>query len=70
MSTIYYISLYLLIGACIQLVYDMIEKYFFEREISRFSEYDKLTSIILWPFGLVIFLTSFFTAFINRNKDD
>tara|TARA_R110000744_G_scaffold217236_2_gene335967 strand:+ start:599 stop:811 length:213 start_codon:yes stop_codon:yes gene_type:complete len=70
MEAMYYISLYLAIGACIQVIYDLIEKYYFKDEVSRFNEFDKLTSILLWPVGLVIFLTSFFTAFINRDKDD
>ena len=70
MTLLYYISLYLFIGACLQVMYDFIDRKFVVEKKHRLDDYDKIISILIWPIGFLIFLYSFIIAFINSEKDD
>tara|TARA_R100000315_G_scaffold40913_1_gene17693 strand:+ start:90 stop:302 length:213 start_codon:yes stop_codon:yes gene_type:complete len=70
MTLLYYISLYLFIGACFQVMYDFIDRKFIVEKKHRLDDYDKIISILIWPIGFLIFLYSFIIAFINSEKDD
>jgi len=64
-----YIILYLFIGVCLNIFYEVITKYMDRK--GRLKNYlddkDKLIAIVIWPIGFIIFLQSFLKAFFYGN---
>ena len=70
MTLIYYISIYLMIGTVLQIIYDWIERNMTDNiSYPKLNDQDRLVSIFIWPLGLLVFLDSFWKAY-NKNDDD
>ena len=68
MILIEHIALYLMIGVGLNLMYEFIIRRleYLNKKVPDFNDFDKLTSILIWPIGFIIFLIAFIKALLKR----
>ena len=62
-----YVIIYVIIGAVISFIYDLLQTYVIKREELRFNNWERVAVMLLWP---VLVTSSIYQIIKNRFKNE